>query len=118
MPEHTPTGTSRRQFPRIPVQDRLSIAFADLKTPARLRDLSLGGFGLETPVPVSVGERRLFRIGTSGEPQLLATARATYCRQVPGEERHISGWAAESGDATRVLADAVASLTREPTFEG
>jgi hypothetical protein len=117
MVEHSSTWTNRRQSPRLPVRDQLTIAFADLKTPARLRDLSLGGFGLETPVPVVVGERRLFRIGAAGEPPMLATARATYCREIPGEGRHISGWAAESGDSTRVLADAVVSLTREPSFD-
>jgi hypothetical protein len=115
--ERTSTSTNRRQFPRILVKDRLSIAFADSRAPARLRDLSLGGFGLETSMPVNVGERCLFRIGTIGEPPLLATARATYCRPLPGEGRHISGWAADAGDATRVLADAVASLTSEPTFD-
>jgi hypothetical protein len=108
---------SRRRFPRVDVNDQLSIAFTDLDMPAQLRDLSLGGFALETSTPITVGERRRFRIEAAGKPSLLVAMKATYCRPVSDEERYISGWAAETDETTQALDEAVSSLTLALTFD-
>jgi hypothetical protein len=101
----------------VHVGDELSIAFADLDTPARLRDLSFGGFSIETPVPIPIGEPCRFLISVDAQLPLVVTAIAMHCRQVPGDMRYVSGWAAETGEGKRALADAVTSLSERLMFD-
>ena len=108
---------SRRTSPRIQVEDELSITFADLVTPVRLRDVSFGGFALETPHPIQVGETRLFDVRTPSGPTRFVRAKSTYCRKSPYRDTYISGWAASSERATQTLTEAVNAVTGMITFD-
>jgi hypothetical protein len=112
-------AATRRQSPRLHVDGRLRIAFAERAIPAVLRDISLGGFSIETLAPVRPGERCLFEIGPAEGPMSQVFARASYCR--PKDDRgrsYVSGWAAETDAASeRGLDAAVGYLTDGLTFE-
>ena len=102
---------SRRRSPRIHVEDDLSITFADLTTPVRVRDVSFGGFSLETSDPVTVGETRIFDLRVPSRPTLFVRAKSTYCRKSPYRDAYFSGWAATSERAKQTLMDAINTVT-------
>ena len=102
---------SRRSSPRINIEDELSMSFADLVTPVRVRDVSFGGFALETPDPVTVGETRVFELGVPSRPTLFVRATSTYCRKSPYRDAYFSGWAASSERAKQTLTDAINAVT-------
>jgi hypothetical protein len=102
---------SRRQSPRIHVEDELSITFADLVTPVRVRDVSFGGFALETADPVTVGETRVFDLRIPSGPTLFVRAKSMYCRKSPYRDAYFSGWVASSERAKQALMDAINTVT-------
>jgi hypothetical protein len=86
-------ATSRRHEPRFPIEGRLSV---DCLDPAPLgvhifRDISFGGFSIETLHPVSDGVTRTFEFRGPRGLSVVARARATYCHDT-GEGRYLSGW--------------------------
>ena len=118
MPDSTRSpAMSRRTSPRIQVEDELSIAFADLVTPVRVRDVTFDGFALETPNRIPVGEIRLFDIRTPSAPTRFVRATSTYCRKSPYRDAYISGWAATSERARQTLMEAVDAVTGVITFD-
>jgi hypothetical protein len=108
---------TRRQSPRLRVDGQLEISMANGRSDAELRDLSLGGFSIWMSTPAPVGELRLFWIGAPGEEPRLFCALAVHSR--PAREGHgfVSGWAAHGEVSTRVLQDAMDTLTRAITLE-
>ena len=112
-----PPVMSRRRSPRVEVGDELSITFAESASPVRVRDVSFGGFALETPTPVRVGESQLFKLRTPSEPMLFVTARATYCRKLPHRDAYVSGWAAGSERGKQTLMDAITAVTGTVTVD-
>ena len=114
-----PAASTRRQSPRLRVDGRLQISFADARIPAVLRDLSLGGFSIETLMPVRIGDRHLFHLGPPDQPGAPLFARAAYCQPQADRGRgYISGWAAETDETSeRALDLAVDHLTSGLTFE-
>ena len=110
---HNDSGpiVTRRTTPRLRMMEGdLAIRFAERDMASRVRDVSFGGFSLETPSPILVGDHHLFHVQVATQPVRFVTARAVYCRQVLGEDRYISGWTADSTDDRQSLVDAIAAV--------
>jgi hypothetical protein len=104
------TGTARRQSPRLQADDRLRISFASGSIPITLRDLSHGGFAIETRVPVMTGERQAFELGPAQGPGRPIRARAIYCRATVTGAGYVSGWKADPDEESRRTLEAAIDL--------
>ena len=110
MTEPTPVALRRRQ-PRFDLPRGLVRAeIPGLNLTADVRDISTGGFSIETFRPFAQGAIHQFRLKTSSGWSGTARARAAHCRwlaDADGAVRFISGW--------QYLFDA--DLAAEPTNE-
>ncbi|MEO7192393.1 MAG: PilZ domain-containing protein [Vicinamibacterales bacterium] len=119
VPPSTSAHTSERAFPRLQVEGRLLIAFAEGHNPAWLMDISLGGFAIQTAQQVQPDEFYLFWLSKPGEEGRLVSARAVYCTPMPRSATgYASGWAANGDEATQsAIEEAVAPLTSKLHFD-
>lgn len=72
-------GLSRRRWPRIDVGGRLQAQIALLDLAMAVRDISRGGFAVESPVRFAHGESHELLIHTSAGETFHVRARAVYC---------------------------------------
>ncbi len=86
----------RRRAPRIQLPKGLVRAeIPGLNLTADVRDVSTGGFSIETFRPFSQGAVHHFRLKTSSGWAGLARAKAAHCRWLndpDGSVRFVSGW--------------------------
>jgi hypothetical protein len=110
-PEPAPTARTRRRQPRFELPRGLVRAeIPGLNLTAEVRDISTGGFSIETFRPFAQGAVHQFRLKTSSGWAGTARAKAAHCRwlaDADGAVRFISGW--------QYLFDA--DLAAEPTNE-
>jgi hypothetical protein len=89
-PRSTP-GSERRQFPRRPVAPQVTTQLESNAQAVTLRDISLGGFLLESPEPFHVDAIHQFRIATATGWETIVTARSVHCREA-GALRYLTGF--------------------------
>ncbi len=86
----------RRRAPRIPLAKGLVRAeIPGLNLTADVRDVSIGGFSIETFRPFAQGAVHQFRLKTSSGFVGVLRAKAAHCRwlnEPDGSVRFLSGW--------------------------
>jgi hypothetical protein len=117
----------RRRTPRIPLAKGLVRAeIPGLNLTADVRDVSIGGFSIETFRPFAQGAVHQFRLKTSSGFVGIARAKAAHCRwlnEPDGSVRFLSGWqflfdTELAADQTNErLIDAVIALQESTTLE-
>lgn len=123
---HT-AGGLRRRAPRIPLARGLVRAeIPGLNLTADVRDVSIGGFSIETFRPFAQGAVHQFRLKTSAGWVGVLRAKAAHCRwlnEPDGSVRFLSGWqflfdtelaAAETNER---LVDAVIALQEDKSLQ-
>jgi hypothetical protein len=75
QPQHTsPPFAERRRFPRFPVREKLLAELIEVDRPARVRDISFGGFATETREPLAVGTSVTVRFTSADDRSATVTA--------------------------------------------
>jgi hypothetical protein len=77
----SPGGPERRKAPRLPVGRHVTAELESSAQPVTVRDISLGGFLLESNEPFEVQALHQFRIATSDGWKTLITARSVHSRR-------------------------------------
>jgi hypothetical protein len=75
------SGPERRRHPRRPVGSHVNARVEPAAQSVTLRDISFGGFLLESPEPFHVDAIHQFRIATPQGWETVVTARSVHCRQ-------------------------------------
>jgi hypothetical protein len=111
---------SRRLNPRVEVLGQLYGQLVTWQVPLVIRDVSEGGFSVESEVAFPEGSTHLFRFTTGGSRTLFLNGRCVYSRQVdprqPGEvSKFVTGFEfvrdlAATDESIGVLLDAVTSM--------
>jgi hypothetical protein len=116
LPPTLRDAMTRRRWPRLLVDGRVSMVFASADLPVRLHDISSHGFSIWTAGPAVRGEVRLFRICGPGQPEHLLYAVTAHVGPArPDNERgYFSGWYVESESSQNVLQDIIDDLSRSP----
>jgi hypothetical protein len=74
----------RRRSARVTILGRLHGLAVALDVPVEVRDLSLGGMSIETPVPFPVGATQEFGLVMGDGSQLVLYGKVLRCRDVSG----------------------------------
>jgi hypothetical protein len=85
---------SRRRSPRLPPGDRLGVEIVSILVPARLVDISVGGFAVELPCSLRIGAVHQFRFVTAGGRTVELPARIVHSRRKgtpDSSESYVSG---------------------------
>jgi len=72
----------RRQSPRVRILGRLHGQEVALATPVTVREISLGGLRVETPVPFPEGAEHAFHLTLGDGAAVTVSARAVHCQPV------------------------------------
>lgn len=94
LPSGEPAPIQRRS-PRIEVMGQLHGQLVPMNLPLDVKDLSAGGFAVESTVNFPIGAVHRFRFITRTGAQVLVRATARHCRQVEtadGTARYIAGF--------------------------
>lgn len=78
------SGSDRRKAPRVPVGSHVTARVDADAQAVTLRDISLGGFLLESSQPFHADSIHQFRIATAAGWETMVTARSVHSRQAPG----------------------------------
>lgn len=129
MASHNPAaptrafGFSRRAAPRLEVLDQFYGRLVALDLPLRVRDISAGGFSIESPISFPPGAAHQFRFTTMHGDAHILPATAIHCRTAQvrdGVNWHVTGFefiqdqAGEVAGVVGLLMDAATSIL---TFE-
>jgi hypothetical protein len=79
--------TSRRRAPRVIVRRYVGVEIPAVDIEAEAVDLSVGGFCVDTPVSLPVGEAYLFRFLLDGGQSVDIAGRVIHCRRKPTSDR-------------------------------
>ena len=85
----------RRRNPRIDVLGQVHVQIVTCPAPASLREISLGGFSIETTTPFAPGQRHDFHFTLDDGSELQVRATSVHCslvRVVSGLSMHLSGF--------------------------
>jgi len=77
-------GSERRTAPRIEILGRVHGQAVSLDVPLTVREISLGGMAIETPVPFPLGAIHEFRLTLGDGSTVLLRARVVHCRPAGG----------------------------------
>jgi hypothetical protein len=97
-PFATDSGVSyleRRRNPRIDVLGQVHVHIETCPAPATLREISLGGFSIETTIPFAPGHFHDFQFSLDDGTRMTVRAASVHCaliRVVAGMPVHISGF--------------------------
>jgi len=92
-----------------------------LRVPLVVREVSLDGFSIESPVPFPTGIEETFNLGTGGGTEIPVTARCVHTTCVASAPpRYVSGFlaVAQSVQALRQVVEALAPGTTEDSAGG
>jgi len=79
-PERTSASPAeRRRFPRVKVMSRLRGYWVDLDLNVTIRDVSVGGFSVLSPMPFSIGAEQSFLLSTIDGRETLTFATCRHC---------------------------------------
>jgi hypothetical protein len=87
-------GADRRRTPRIDVNGRIEGFLESTGEPVRIRDVSLGGFSIETPDPLPEGVH-VMRFSVEGQWSISLSAVTRYSRPfstVDGASWYLTGF--------------------------
>jgi hypothetical protein len=87
------SGPERRKAARVPVGAHVTAHVEADAQSVTLRDISLGGFLLESTQPFHVDAIHQFRIATATGWETVVTARSVHCRQAAGSSVYLTGFA-------------------------
>ncbi len=73
-------SSDRRTSPRIEILGRVHGQAVSLDVPLKVREISLGGMAIETPVPFPLGAVHEFRLTLGDGSTVLLRARVVHCR--------------------------------------
>jgi hypothetical protein len=73
-------SSERRTSPRIEILGRVHGQAVSLGVPVTVREISLGGMAIETPVPFPMGALHEFRLTLGDGSTVLLRARVVHCR--------------------------------------
>jgi len=76
---------SRRAHPRVEVMGQLYGQPETGRAPLSVRNISAGGFAIESPVAYQLGSQHLFRFTTIGNEVVFLNARAIHAHRVDHE---------------------------------
>ena len=114
------TRLDQRRWPRINVRHRLNGYLISLDRPAIVRDISLGGFSLETEAEVPEGVH-IVRLREGDRWSVTVTAASRHRRTGDGEggKRYITGFEYEdqSPDTQQTIRVLFERLASEETVE-
>ncbi|HUL74588.1 MAG TPA: PilZ domain-containing protein [Vicinamibacterales bacterium] len=111
LPGLASTSSDRRRALRLEVLNRLHARAITHDRPVIVREISLGGFSIESPLSFSPGSEHQFEFGIDGGVPVTLKARAAHCRRLPGAAdvaTYIAGFAFV--DQSDVAAAAVEEL--------
>lgn len=113
---------SRRRHPRIEILGDLEGRRVPLDVPITVRDLSQGGFSVESTTPFPPGTSHHFRFTTPGQPEVALEATAVHCRLASaspdGQVTYVTGFEFHSDAAMdRAVGALIASLATVALFE-
>jgi len=91
----SPSGSDRRTASRLPVGRHVTAQVEATAQPVTVRDISLGGFLLQSPEPFEVQALHQFRVATKDGWKTLITARSVHCRraEIDGSPTYLIGFA-------------------------
>jgi len=114
------TGPDQRRSPRIDVRHRLNAYLVSLDRPAIVRDLSLGGFSVETEAEIPDGVH-IVRLREGDRWSVTVTAASRHHREanIDGGKRHITGFEYEdqNADTQQTIRVLFERLAAEETVE-
>jgi hypothetical protein len=106
----------RRRTPRFEILGQVLGNVAPLNTPVRVRDIGLGGFGIESAFPLPVGAVRSFLFTLADRSTVTVDAKVIDCRawSPGGIERFVTDLEfvdnpAEDGSTSANLIDKITS---------
>jgi hypothetical protein len=73
------TDNNRRRDLRLQILGQLYGHVVALDVPLAVRNLSAGGFAIESPVPFRAGASHQFRFTTDQDRSIIVSARAIHC---------------------------------------
>jgi hypothetical protein len=100
-----------RYTPRLDTLGQLQVHVLSNPTPVTVREISLGGFSLESTVPFASGTAHRFRFTLEGGPVVAATAECVYSTRLsrePSLSLYLAGF--EFVPVSENASQAVASL--------
>jgi len=112
------SGAERRQSPRIEILGQLDGFLMTVDTGVTILDLSAGGFGIDSPVPLESGEVHECRFSLRDGVSVILLAKVVHCRPKKakkGATRYLAGFEfleqpnAEAAAAHAQLLERVAS---------
>jgi hypothetical protein len=109
-----PQGRERRRHPRFPTHNRVLGTLLVHKLPVRVRDVSQGGFSVETAQPLGTGAVEPVRFTAIDDWSAVLEARSVDCRpsiSSDGLPLFVTGYAFTS----ETSADDVATLLQKVT---
>lgn len=89
------SNSERRRNPRIDVLGQVHVRIVTSPAPATLREISLGGFSIETTMPFPPGPLQDFHFSLDDGAELRVRAKSVHCALVSvaaGLPMHISGF--------------------------
>jgi len=118
LPGLSSTSHDRRRALRLEALNRLHVRLVVQDRPVIVREIGLGGFSIEAPLPFAIGSVHEFEFGIDGTPPVRLTGRTAHCRRLPGAADvayYIAGFAfADQSDvataAVEELFDRVAAV--------
>ncbi len=85
-------SNERRRSPRMSVLGELHGRFVALDMPVTVMEISLGGMGIQTEIPLPVGAVHDFQLTLGDGSVTHLQGRVVHCNKLPGEEeRYVSG---------------------------
>ena len=89
MPEMT---SERRRNPRVAILGKLHGHVVTLDVAVTVLEISLGGMGIQTPVPFPIDAVHSFQLTLGDKSVVHLKGRIAHCQRVAGDEdRYVSG---------------------------
>jgi hypothetical protein len=79
-------ANDRRGSPRIEILERIHGHIASIDTDVRVREMSLGGMGIETDFPFPVGAIHEFRLRLGDDSTVLLRGKILRCREQTNDD--------------------------------
>ena len=118
---HSSPQDERRQSPRVDVTGRLESRLEPNTHPVTIRDLSLGGFLIESDEPFPPDAIHQFRVATPAGWTTMLTARSVHCRKRSGTENsYLTGFAflePKGQEAQQRIVELIDQVTSVVTFD-
>ena len=87
-------GVERRKMPRVRVLSALQGYGVDVESNVVVRDVSLGGFAVESPIPFRIGDEHTFLFSTADGRETIVRCECKHARasQAGGTQTCIAGF--------------------------